>query len=107
MQILKGNFMKSVTVLNLLKNTNSYCYVYYEQPLPSIENYYVNSSVASLEQLRGYLQEKIDWKNPEIQFDYFILYTNKTEEELSNLINWLNGKENDFGCNCILVTCKS
>lgn len=34
-------------------------------------------------------------------------YTNKTEKELFNLINWLDGKENDFGCNCILVTCKS
>jgi len=89
MQILKGNVMKSATVRHILESTNSY------------------SNVASLEQLQGYLQEKIDWKNPEVQFDYFILYTNKTEEELSNIINWLDGKENDFGCNCILVTCKS
>jgi len=44
MQILKGNILKSVTVENILKSTNSYCYVYYDVQLP-FPNYYVNSKV--------------------------------------------------------------
>lgn len=105
MQILKGNTLKSITVENILKSTNSYCMVYYEQQLP-FESYYVDSKFATLDQLQGYLQEKIDWRYPDIKFDYFILYTNKTESELSEIINWINSKEDDFGCRCILVTCK-
>jgi len=105
MQILKGDRLKSVTVESILRSTNSYCYVYYDTVLP-FENYYVNSKYATLSQFQGYLQENIDNKNPKVRHDYFIIYTNNTEEELSELIQWLDGKESDFNCRCILVTCK-
>jgi len=55
--------------------------------------------------LIGYLQEYIDY-NTEIHRDYFMVYTNKTQEEIQDLIDWLDGKEADFNCGCILVTCK-
>jgi len=103
MQILKGEILKSATVNSILQSTNSYCYVYYDHVLP-FDNCYVNSKYATLEQLQGYLQEHI--KNSENKYDYFIIYTNNTEEELSELIQWLDGKEMDFNCRCILVTCK-
>lgn len=105
MQILKGNILKSVTVENILKYTNSYCYVYYDVQLP-FDNYYVNSKVATLEQLQGYLMEHIEYKNPNRHLDYFIIYTNNTQDELSELIGWLDGKETSFNCKCILITCK-
>jgi len=104
LQILKGNDLKSVTVNNLLKVTNSYCYVYNDYELP-FYSYYVTTK-ATLEQLEGYLQEFIDNKNLEKHYDYFILYTNKTQEEIQVLIDWLKGKEADFNCRCILITCK-
>ena len=103
MQILKGNKLKSVTVESILKSTDSYCYVYYDTVL-SFNNYYVNSKYYTLEQFQGYLQEYIDWKDSEKYYDYFIIYTNNTEKELSELIRWLDGKEMDFNCRCILVT---
>ena len=105
MQILKGNKMKSVTISNLLKTTNSHCYVYHERGLLLQNSYFVTSKYATLEQLIGYLQEHIDYKT-EIHYDYFIVYTNKTQEEIQALIDWLDGKEADFNCGCILVTCK-
>jgi hypothetical protein len=105
MQILKGQILKSITVESILNSTNSYCVVYHEIQLP-FDNYYVNSKYATLKQLQGYLQEFKDNKNPNKQYDYFIVYTNNTEEELSELINWLNMKELDFNCRCILLTCK-
>lgn len=105
MQILKGDNFKSITVEAILRSRSSYCFVYYEEQLP-FEHYYINSKVANINQLQGYLQEFIDYKMPEISYDYVIIYTNKTEEEISNLLQWLKGKELDFNCRCILVTCK-
>jgi len=105
MQILKGKNLKSVTVESILKSTNSYCYVYYDTVLP-FEYYHVNSKYNTLEQFQGYLQYFIDWKDLKKYYDYFIIYTNNTEEELSELIQWLDDKESDFNCRCILVTCR-
>ena len=105
MQILKGSKLKSVTVESILKSTNSHCYVYYDTVL-SFEYYYVNSKYNTLEQFQGYLQEFIDWKDSEKYYDYFIIYTNNKEKELSELIRWLDGKEMDFNCRCILITCR-
>ena len=105
MQVLKGNILKSVTVESILKSTNSYCFVYYEVQL-LFESYYVNSKVATLYQLQGYLQEFIEYKIPDKWYDYFIIYTNNTQEELSELIHWIDGKESKFNCRCILITCR-
>jgi len=105
MQILKGDKLKSITVESILKSTNSYCYVYYDTVL-SFNNYHVNSKYNTLEQFQGYLQYFIDWKDPEKYYDYFIIYTNNKEKELSEFIQWLDGKEGEFNCRCILVTCR-
>jgi len=108
MQILKGRKLKSVTVESILKSTDSLCCVYYEQDLP-FENYYLDSNVATLKHLKHlkyYLQEFIECEITDKIYDYFIIYTNNKEKELSELIRWLDGKESDFNCRCILVTCR-
>jgi hypothetical protein len=105
MQILKGNNYKSVTVDNLLRCTDSYCYIYNDIEL-NFDCYYVNSKVATIDQLQGYLGEFIQYKNENKVYDYFIIYTNNTEDELLDLIKWLNGKEDEFNCKCILLTCR-
>jgi len=108
MQILKGDRLKSVTVKSILESTNSLCLVYYDNVLP-FEHYYLNSSEANLFQLELYLQEFINIecnKSSERQYDYFILYTNNTEEELVDLIEWLKENEIYFNSRCILITCR-
>jgi len=107
MQILKGNNLKSVTVQNILANTNSICYVYYNHVLP-FDYYSVNSDCYTIEELQGYLREFINnIKNDKSKFhDYFIVYTNNTERELSDLIEWLKNEENDSNFRCIMITCK-
>ena len=105
MQILKGEVHKLVTVNSILQSTNSYCYVYYDTVLP-FHNYFVNSKYYTLQQFQEFLQYFVDWKNSEKKYDYFIVYTNNTEEELSELIRWLDGKEVDFNCRCVLITCR-
>ena len=104
MQILKGESLKSVTVQHLLDTTDSCCYVYYDQELP-FDSYYVNSNLVTLEQLQECLQERM--RDNLHNHEYFIIYTNKTECELSGLITWLREHENEFGCRCLLLTCKS
>ena len=93
MQILKGNIYKSVTVQNLLSITKSYCYV--------------NSKVATLEQLKSYLYEHVNHKDPNIFYDYFILYTHNTEEELKDIIEYIKKNEYKFNCKCFLITCRN
>jgi hypothetical protein len=105
MQILKGEHYKSVTVENILKNTKSYCVVYHNMYL-SFGDYYIDSNKNTINQLWDGLQEIKNEKNSKItQYNYFILYTNIMEEEVSKLINWLKDKELDFNCKCILITC--
>ena len=114
MQILKGQILKSVTVQHILDSTNSYCFVYYTDRLP-FESYYLNSKVATLEELQEYLQEWIDDIKGRIDklfdydgsiYEYVIIYTNNTEEELHDLIEWLDFNETKFRCRCLLLTCK-
>ena len=106
MQILKGNIFKSVTVQNLLSTTKSYCMVYFDVQLP-FEAYYVNSKVATLEQLKYYLYEYLIYKDPNISYDYFILYTHNTEEELKDIIEYIKKNEYKFNCRCFLITCRN
>ena len=106
MQILKGDVMKSVTVQHILENTHSECYVYYNTELP-FDHYYINSNYFTLEDLKDNINQYMmnqDMTDPRL--DYFIIYTNNTEEELKDLLNWLDGKSNLMNASCILVTCK-
>ena len=109
MQILKGEILKSVTVKSILESTNSLCLVYYDNVLP-FEHYHLNSNEANLFQLELYLKEFISHiecnKSSKRQYDYFILYTNNTEEELVELIEWLKENEIYFNCRCVLITCR-
>ena len=109
MQILKGDRLKSVTVASILESTNSLCLVYYDNVLP-FEHYHLNSNEANLFQLELYLQEfinnNIEGNKSKRQYDYFILYTNNTEEELIDLIEWLKENEIYFNCRCVLITCR-
>ena len=105
MQILKGEAMKSVTVQQIIKNTHSICFVYYEEAL-FLDGYYINSNKYTLDQLKEYIQDFINNDIKDIIFDYLILYTNKTEEELADIINWLREEEKIIGVRCIMVTCR-
>ena len=107
MQILKGNILKSVTVQHIMNDTNSYCYVYYDDPLQIEGSYFVNSKYASLEQLIDYLKcEYIKDKTDCEVKDYFIVYTNNTQAEIQELIDWLDCNSYKLNARCILVTCK-
>jgi hypothetical protein len=110
-QILKSQVQKSVTVEHILNDTHSYCFVYYEHELSMLSKYnayYVNSKVASLIQLEGYIEEHMQTEGCDVQFDYdyFVLYTNNTEEELKDLIEWLDVNYLRLKAGIVLVTCK-
>lgn len=107
MQILKGNILKSITVQHIMNDSNSHCYVYYDQPLPIYGSYFVDSKYASLIQLIGYLEYEYikDKTDCEVK-DYFIVYTNKTQYEIQELIDWLDNNSHRLNAGCVLVTCR-
>jgi hypothetical protein len=102
MQVLKGNIFKSVTVQNLLITTKSYCVVYLDTRLP-FECYLIDSQIFSLNELKSYLQNY----NDNMNYEYFILYTHNTEEELKDIIEYIKKNEYKFNCKCFLITCRN
>jgi hypothetical protein len=106
MQILKGSILKSVTVSKILESTKSYCIAYSEVVIPFLNAYHTDSNKYTIQEFKSHIQQVVDCKSKDPQYDYFILYTNNTEEELQGIIEFLDGKELDFNCRCILVTCR-
>lgn len=106
-QILKGKSGKSRTVDDLLKNTESICYVYYDLSLP-LYGYskFVNSHKHSLNDLKEAIMLDNDKQNYDSFLDYFIIYTNNTENELQEFLQWLELFEHQINANTIIVTCK-
>lgn len=108
MQILKGNNGKSVTVHHLLNSTNSICFVYDTGWTPSFECYMIDNNETSIEELKqGILEQISQLKLSEYQlFTYLIIYTNNNENELLDLISWLNKNKTQLRAIDVLVTCK-
>lgn len=108
MQILKGDNGKSVTIHHLLNSTSSMCFVYDTGWVPSFECYMIDSKEASIDQLIECIKDQmhvIEFQGK--HFDYLIVYTNKEECTLTNLLIWLAENKNHFDVVNILVTCKS
>ena len=106
--ILKGDSGKSVIVETLLKNMESYCYVYYNKQLP-FDSGYINSDYHSLTDVIKYLEEDLEAdkeNNAYRTYEYFILYTNNTENELVDVIKWLEQNGEQLCIKNVIVTCK-
>lgn len=105
MQLLKANNGKSRMADLIMNNTKSLCFVYCDyQPYLS-KYFYVNSSDYSFEDLKWCINE-VTLPVIEESFDYFIVYTNKTENEMSAFVKWLDHNHYRFHCKEILVMCK-
>lgn len=101
MQILKSEVQKSVTVQHILNDTNSMCFVYYEQPL-QFEHFWIDSREYTHDDLKECIMSNIPTK----QCDYLIIYTNQPEIEIQGLVGWLDYNSHKFNCNEIIVTCR-
>lgn len=108
MLIVKGENQKSVLANILMDKTNSICFEYYNSPV-IFNSVCVDSSKYSLEDFIECIAgsfKRIDTHTGSSQYQYLIIYTNQKEEDLKELINWLEENMWRIFCQDILVMCR-
>lgn len=104
MQILKANVQKSITISHLLNSSpNSLCIVYHDYYPLIYESLWLNSKEYSLDDLKQCVVGEII--NARQRSGYLIIYTNKTEQELAEFINFI-GRQSIYPFDEVLITCK-
>lgn len=106
MLMLKGDKGKSVILNELMRNKFNECIIWDEPSVYNIEPAWIvrNNDF-------NYLYECIIELNDSLgaggeNRDWLLIYTNKTEEEISPLIEWIKDQEKYLFFRQVLVTCK-
>ena len=106
MLIVKGKAQKSVLANILMDKTKSICFQYYDMPV-IWDSVCVDKTEYSLNDFIECIAEELKRVNADrTHYDYMIVYTNENEEDLKELIDWLNEHRWRIFCNDILVMCK-
>lgn len=106
MLILKGNSGKSRVINMLMNQTNSICFMYYDTPC-IWNSICIDNREASLEDFLKYISNAITEEAVnDRHYDFLIIYTNEYEEDLKEILNWLDERRWDISCRDIVVTCK-
>ena len=106
MLILKGNRGKSRAIDIIADRTNSICFVYNDGPL-IFDSIGVDSRTYSLKDFFDCIietidQEIIDGKH----YDYLLVYTNQKEEDLQDIVNWIENNRWEIPCRDVILSCK-
>ena len=106
MLIVKGKNQKSVLANILMNKTNSICFQYCCYPV-ILDGICVDSTEYVLNDFIECIAEEFKRVNADrTHYDYLIVYTNEKEEDLKELIDWLNNHRWRIFCNDMLVMCK-
>ena len=107
MQLLIGNKGKSVTIHHIINSTNSVCYVYDTGWVPVFKSILVDSNEVTISKFSDLLDLFFNELCENNQhFDYLIIYTNKKQEEIRGVLDWLESNSHRSNSVEILVTCK-
>lgn len=101
MLIVKGKNGKSLLVQILADHTESICFEYHEYPV-MYGSFYVDSEIYSLSDFIDFIKDY----NDENHYDYLIIYTNEKEDNLNELIDFLNKHKLNIFYKSIIVMCK-
>lgn len=104
MLILKGDKGKSIILNELMRNKFNECIIWDEPSVYNIESAWIVDSSEF-----NYLYETIKALNDSLSGenrDWLLIYTNKTEEEITPLIEWVKDQEKYLFFRQVLVTCK-
>ena len=108
MLIIKGNSEKHAIGNILMGNTRALCIAYGDY-CPTYAWYHIDNTNSSEEFLEHFLKisEHI-YKNidADCDYQYFIIYTNQNEEDLKDIIDWLNEHKHSVPCKDIVLICK-
>lgn len=106
MLMLKGDKGKSVILNELMRNKFNECIIWDEPSVCNIEPAWIVDSnefnhlyecIIELNNSLGAGGENRDW---------LLIYTNKTEEEITPLIKWIKDQERYLFFRQVLVTCR-
>lgn len=106
MLILKGNSGKSVLANIILSETYSRSFEYNDYPVMH-GSVCLDSTKHSLEDFKECI---VEWHNnnvyPDEHLDYLIIYTNQSEESLTDFIDWLSKNVWSLHYKDAIVMCK-
>lgn len=106
MLILKGECGKARVVDLLMDKTHSVCFVYNNYPLMP-GSICVDSTQHSLDDFIECISEEMkEAIIHDIDYHYLLVYTNKLENEIRTLIDWINKYRFKIPCRDIILTCK-
>ena len=109
MLLLKGDKGKSEVVDTIMSFTCSKsCTIAYTEPPFYVfwdDVWVVDSSLYGINELIETIDE-INKNHNENSFNYLIIYTNETQDDISSLIQWIESNEKDLRCHNVIVTCK-
>lgn len=109
MLILKGDKGKSIVLNELMRNKFNECVIWDEPGVYNIESSWIVDPMNRNE--FGCLYECIMKLNDSLGVggenrDFLLIYTNKTEEEIKPLIEWMKDQEKYLFFKQVLVTCR-
>ena len=106
MLILKGDKGKSVVLNELMRNKFNECIIWDEPSVYNIDSAWTidRSELNCLYECIMELNDSLDFEGE--NRDYLLIYTNKTEEEITPLIEWIKDQEKYLLYKQVLVTCK-
>ena len=106
MLILKGKSYKSVVLNELMRNKFNECVIWDEPSVYNIEPSWIVDG-NEFNRLYEFIIEMNDSLGASGENrDLLLIYTNKTEEEISPLIEWIEDQEKYLFFRQVLVTCK-
>ena len=106
MLILKGYGGKSTAIGIIMNTTNSICFVYNNYPI-LFDSICVDSTEYSLENFLECISEELkEAIANDKHYDYLLVYTDQNEEDLQEIINWIENDRWKIPCRDIIVTCK-
>lgn len=92
-----------------MDKTNSICFIYNDYPVVYniLNGFYVDSKECSLERFMEFISNQLKHAAINgINYDYLFVYINQSEENLCDIINWLNKYQFRFPCRDIILACK-
>ena len=105
MFIVKGKVRKSILANILMDKTNSICFQYYDMPVV-LNSICVDSREYSLANFIECIEEEFAMMDIGKHYDYLIIYTNESEENLKEFIDWMNDYKYAIPCKDVLIMCK-
>lgn len=107
MLLLKGNVGKSKVVDAIQKYNNARVYVYDEEPIQTLDSYFISSKEFGIEEFCKSLYRDINGLGYDnLPVNMVVIYTNLSELEIGLIEDYANTLEKNYMVCNVIVTCK-